>query len=99
MPTEFMNFFHSFLIVLCMILAILIFLCLVRAIKGPTVADRIVAANMMGTMVMTIIAILAIQLEEGYLMDICIIYAALSFLAVIVLSKVVPHKEKEGSRK
>ena len=69
-------------------LAICLLLCLLRAIKGPRVADRIVAANMMGTMVMVIIGILSLLLDEGYLMDICIIYALISFLAVIVLTKV-----------
>ena len=69
-------------------IAIMVVLCLVRAIIGPRVADRIVAVNMMGTMVMVIIAILALMLEEGYLADICLIYAMLSFLAVIVLTKV-----------
>ena len=70
------------------VLAVLVVLCLVRAIIGPRIADRIVAVNMMGTMVMVILGILAIILEEGYLVDICIIYAMISFLAVIVLTKV-----------
>ena len=63
-------------------------LCLVRAIIGPRVADRIVSVNMTGTMVIVMIAILALMLEEGYLADICLIYAMISFLAVIVLVKV-----------
>ena len=69
-------------------LAILLILCLIRAIKGPQIADRIVAVNMMGTMIMVIIGILALLLKEGYLVDICIIYAMISFLAVVVLTKV-----------
>ena len=69
-------------------LAVMTILCLIRAIIGPKIADRIVAVNMMGTMVMVIIAILALMLEEGYLADICLIYAMISFLAVIVLTKV-----------
>lgn len=70
------------------ILAVLILLCLIRAVIGPRIADRIVAVNMMGTMVIVMIAILALWLGEGYLVDICIIYAMISFLAVIVLTKV-----------
>lgn len=70
------------------ILAVLLVLCLVRAIIGPRIADRIVAVNMMGTMVIVMIAVLALMLGEGYLVDICIIYALISFLAVIVLTKV-----------
>lgn len=76
-----------FTVVMC-ILAVMIILCLVRAIIGPRVADRIVATNMMGTIVMVLIAILTVMLGEGYLMDICLIYAMISFLAVIVLTKV-----------
>ena len=60
-------------------LALMIFFCLIRAVKGPRVADRIVAVNMIGTMVMVIIAILALLLNEGYLVDICLIYAMISF--------------------
>ena len=94
-----------FIVVLC-ILACMIILCLIRAIIGPRTADRIVATNMMGTIVMVIIAILAVQMREGYLVDICIIYALISFLAVIVLTKVYTgeylekkkEEERDGSR-
>ncbi len=73
---------------LLILLAIMLFACLIRAIRGPRVADRLVAVNMMGTMVMVMIAVLALLLQEGYLVDICLIYAMISFLAVVVISKV-----------
>ena len=69
-------------------LAVMLILCLIRAILGPRIADRLVAVNMMGTMVMVIIAILSLLMQEGYLVDICLIYAMISFLAVIILTKV-----------
>ena len=81
------------------ILAVFLMLSLVRAIIGPRVADRIVAINMMGTLTLAIIAILAVMKQEGYLVDICLIYAMTSFLAVIVLCKVymgVYRHRKEG---
>ena len=37
---------------------------------------------------MVMIAILALMLQEGYLVDICLIYAMISFLAVVCLTKV-----------
>lgn len=83
------------------VLAVLVMLCLVRAIIGPRIADRIVSVNMMGTMVIVIIAVLALMLGEGYLADICVIYAMISFLAVIVLTKVymgVYMERKEAER-
>lgn len=69
-------------------LGLILFACLLRAVKGPRVTDRIVAVNMMGTIVMVMIAILGLLLKEGYLMDICLIYAMISFLAVVVITKV-----------
>ncbi|MBO4903504.1 MAG: sodium:proton antiporter [Lachnospiraceae bacterium] len=80
------------------ILSIFLLICLIRAVIGPSIADRIVSVNMMGTIVMVIIAMLAILLHEGYLVDICIIYAMISFLAVATLTKIflgIYRKRKE----
>lgn len=76
--------FYGILIVF----AVMLFLCLIRAIIGPRIADRLVAVNMIGTMVIIMIATLAIVKGEDYLVDICLIYAMISFLAVVVLTKV-----------
>lgn len=80
--------YHIVFLAVLVILIIMVVLCLLRAILGPSVADRIVAINMMGTMVMVIIGVLALMLNEGYLVDICMIYAMISFLAVIVITKI-----------
>ena len=78
----------SVLTVIPIILAVMVLICLIRAIKGPRTADRIVAINMMGTLTMVIIAVLAVKMDEGDLVDICLIYAMISFLAVTLLAKV-----------
>ena len=83
------------------VLGVLLFLCLLRAILGPRIADRVVGINMIGTIVIMMIAILALMLGEGYLVDIAIIYAMLSVLAVVVLVKIyigvyLARKAKEG---
>ena len=86
--------------------AVLLILCLVRAVIGPKIADRLVAVNMITTMVTVMISILAVLKGEGYLVDICLIYAMISFLAVVVLSRIYTgvckeakdhQKQKEGS--
>ncbi len=92
--------FHIILVVL----AIMLMLCLIRAVIGPRVADRLVAVNMMGTMIMCIISILGVLMNEGYLIDIALIYAMISFLAVVVLTKVYTgvyfeKKDKENHKK
>jgi len=70
------------------VLAVMLVLCLIRAVIGPRIADRLVAVNMMGTMVMVSIALLAVVKDQGYLVDICLIYAMISFLAVVVLTRI-----------
>ena len=69
-------------------MSILTLLCLVRAIRGPRIADRIVSINMISTLVIAMICILALLQNEGYLVDVALIYALLGFLAVVVLCKV-----------
>ena len=58
--------------------------------------DRIIAANIIGTKIILLIAVLSLIVGEGYLADICLIYAAISFLSVVVLARSVIEK-KEGS--
>jgi len=70
------------------VLAVLTLLCLVRAIRGPRIADRIIGANMAGTLTIMAIAILADVLKQDWLLDVCLIYCMISFLAVVVLSKI-----------
>lgn len=97
---QYSEIFHIILIVL----AVLTIFCLIRAVLGPTIADRLVAVNMMGTIVMVIIAVLALLMDEDYLVDICLIYAMISFLAVVVLTKVytgvyIEYRERSGEKK
>ena len=84
MVQQFEWIFHIILV----ILAVMLVLCLIRAVIGPRVADRLVSVNMMGTMIMCIIVILGVIMNEGYLADIALIYAMISFLAVVVLVRI-----------
>ena len=70
------------------VLALLVLLCLYRAVRGPRTADRIIAVNMISTMTVVMICVLSVMLGEGYLMDAALIYAMISFLAVVVLTRV-----------
>ena len=79
--------YHSLFILLLIVISFMLLICLIRAVKGPRVADRLMAVNMMGTMVMVMISVLALLLQEGYLVDICLIYAMISFLSVVVIHR------------
>ena len=85
------------------VLSLCLFVCLYRAVRGPSTSDRIVAVNMTGTFVITIILFLALLMKEDYLMDIALIYAMLSFLAVVLLCRIYigrcrAKKAREGKK-
>lgn len=78
---------HFFLYVL-LSWQFLTFFCLVNEPQRTTSCYRIVGTNMIGTMTIAIIALLAVYLNESSILDICLIYAIMSFVAVIVLTKI-----------
>ena len=85
------------------VLGVCLFVCLFRSFRGPTAADRIIAVNMTGTITIALILFLALLLKEGYLIDIALIYAMLSFLAVVLLCRIAigahrARKEKEEKK-
>ena len=85
-------------------LSVLTLLCLIRAIQGPRIADRIVSINMISTLTIAMICILANMQNQGYLADVALIYALIGFLAVVVLCKVymgiaLEKREKEKEEK
>ena len=88
--------YHGFLLTCMLVIGALILLCLIRAVLGPRLTDRVVAVNMIGTMTIVEIALFALYLRESYLFDVCLIYAMISFLAVVVLTKIygVAYQER-----
>ena len=68
-------------------LGITIIFCLVRAILGPRFTDRLLGINVINVKVIILICILATFFEKSYIVDIALVYSAISFLSVIVLSR------------
>lgn len=92
------NLYEMLYTVALVIIGLLVIACLVRAIRGPRIADRVIAANMIGTLVVITICILSFVMNEGYLIDIAMIYTMLSFLAVVLLTKVYMGIYREKHR-
>ena len=78
-------------------LSITMCVCLVRAIRGPTLADRIIATNMICAKTILLIVIVGVNLGEGFLVDVALVYALLSFLAVVVLTRIMLRSYMEKS--
>ena len=77
------------------VLILLIGAMVIRSIIGPRSTDRIMSVNMLGTMTICSIAILSVLLDEGYLADVAMIYAMISFVAVLMMASMfVPSRPK-----
>ena len=91
-----MRVFDLFLTAVLFFLALGLFFALIRAMRGPRTADRILGVNMAGSLTTAMIAVLAVLLEQSWLLDVCLIYCMISFLGVIVLAKVRIAFHEEG---
>lgn len=79
--------YHWLFLTALFVLAPCLLLALVQAVRGPRIADRIVGINMLGSMTLAVICILAAMLHENWLLDVSLVYGMLSFLAVVVLAR------------
>ena len=77
-------------------LAVLIGIMLIRSIRGPQLTDRLLAVNMICTMVIAAILILCVLLKEQYLADVALIYALISFVSVILFASVYIRRRHEA---
>ena len=93
---------YSFLYLAVFIgLGVAIIASLIRSITAKTIIGRFIGINMLTTIVLIVICILTLFLKEAYLPDIALIYALLSCIAVILLSKIYINlfKKDEGGKK
>ena len=60
-------------------------LALVRAGKGPTVFDRILALNMFGTKTVLLIAVIGFVTDRPDFLDVGLVYALINFIGVIAV--------------
>lgn len=77
-------------------LAVLMAVMLVRSIRGPRITDRILAVNMISTMVVTSIVILSRFLNESYLLDVGLIYVMISFVTILIMCAVYIRRARPG---
>jgi len=65
---------------------------LYRVAEGPTMEDRVIAINGVGTNTVVVLALLAVALDQPGFLDIAIVYAMLNFLASIAISKFIVER-------
>jgi multicomponent Na+:H+ antiporter subunit F len=72
---------------------IAMFLAMYRAVVGPTVYDRVLAVNVIGTKTVVLLALIGYIYERPHFMDTAVVYALINFFATIAILK---YKETGG---
>lgn len=75
-------------------LSLTIILCMVRVVKGPSSADRLLSINVIATKIIVLISIVSFILKETYFIDVVLVYALISYIASIVIADFI---EKIGA--
>ncbi|MFH1208380.1 MAG: cation:proton antiporter [Candidatus Omnitrophota bacterium] len=70
-----------FILMLCFLL------CLLRIVRGPTSADRAIAVDTLGILIVGFCAILSVSTGRDWYLDIAIAWALQSFIAALALAK------------
>jgi len=72
-------------------------LALVRALKGPSVYDRIVAVNVIGTKTVLIVALITAISGNDDLIDVALVYALINFIAIVAVLKLSRMRDLAAS--
>ena len=67
-------------------------MCLYRIANGPPAADRMVAIDILGTVVVGFVAIITVVSGKTYLLDIAMVWALVSFAGTLALAKYLVGK-------
>ncbi len=79
---------HSFFLATAIALVVLMMLSLLRALVGPTILDRILGGNVIGTKTTVLLLLIGLLYDDlGMFVDISIAYALLNFIATLGATK------------
>ncbi len=72
------------------------FLCLYRAYKGPTVLDRILAINIIGTKTIVVLVLIAYIFHQTLYVDVALIYGLLNFIVSLAAARYIESGKIKG---
>lgn len=68
------------------------FLCLLRLVRGPSLADRIVALDALLILIVTGIAVDAARTGEGTYLDVLVVAALLGFVGTVNVARFIERR-------
>ncbi|MDE0584902.1 MULTISPECIES: Na(+)/H(+) antiporter subunit F1 [Planococcus] len=66
---------------------------LFRLVKGPTVADRVVALDAIGVTLVSIVALLSLIIETEFFLEVILLMSILSFIGTAAFAKFLERGE------
>lgn len=72
------------------------FACLWRATAGPTVVDRVLAINIIGTKTLVVLTLLALVFGRSMLLDVALVYGLLNFVITVTASRFLETGRLKG---
>ncbi|AUD13518.1 MULTISPECIES: Na(+)/H(+) antiporter subunit F1 [unclassified Planococcus (in: firmicutes)] len=66
---------------------------LFRLVKGPTVADRVVALDAIGVTLVSIVALLSLIIETEFFLEVVLLMSILSFIGTAAFAKFLERGE------
>ncbi len=87
-----MNLQNLALFLVLPLLSMGVVLAFIRLILGPSLPDRVVALDLMATLVIGIIAVYAMATRQPVFLDVAIILALLSFLGTVAFASYVERR-------
>jgi multicomponent Na+:H+ antiporter subunit F len=72
------------------------FVCLARAYLGPTVADRLLAVNVIGTKTLVVLSLLSFVFDRTLFVDVALVYGLLNFVVTIAASRLMETGRLKG---
>lgn len=82
------------MIILAGAILVLVVICLIRLVLGPTIPDRMVALDVMNTLVVGLLVVVGVAIDRFIYVDVAIVYALLSFVSTLYLAKFIEGSER-----
>lgn len=86
----------DYLLIIAVITAVNAFICMYRAIAGPTAQDRLLAVNIMGTKTLIVVVLVTYAFGESFFLDVAMVYALLNFVVTVALCRYLETEGWEG---
>ncbi len=82
-------------IVVSLAILVTMILALVRALRGPSVYDRVLAVNMFGTKTALLLSVIAFLFGRPDFLDLALAYALINLVGVLAVLEFIQQKPRD----